>query len=71
MQKAKSTKVVHHLIKLDQILSPSQTTLRQLLGHIVLICVLSLNGRMTPNSAASHEIIDFHNLLDNSLLIDI
>ena len=45
-------------MSLTKVCMPSETALRQLFNRQLFgICVLSLNGRMAPNSAVSHEFV--------------
>ena len=50
-------------MSLTKFCTPSETALRQLFNRqLFLICVLSLNERVTPNSTVSHEFLAFLNL---------
>ena len=47
-------------MSLTKLYKPSETALRQLFNRqFFLICVLSSNGKMAPNSAVSHEITSY------------
>ena len=47
-------------MSLTKLYEPSETALRQLFNRqLFLICVLSSNGKIAPNSAVSHEFTNF------------